>query len=60
MNLLLLPNPPRLTFAGGVGRDDLICDEKEASVWFKTNLILEEKVDGANLGTCLPLCTDVI
>lgn len=39
---------------GGVGRDDLVMDARELKAFLNNNhLILEEKIDGANLGISL-------
>jgi len=38
---------------GGVGRDDLLMDQKEMLEFLKNQVTLEEKIDGANLGISL-------
>jgi len=35
---------------GGVGRDDLLMDPTDAARWYRSEICIEEKVDGANLG----------
>jgi atypical dual specificity phosphatase len=44
------PRTRHIIDMGSVGRDDLVMDKKEAQVFFENPVVIEEKVDGANLG----------
>jgi len=50
IDIIKFPRTHHLFDTGGVGRDDLVMNEKETLFWFRTNISLEEKVDGSNLG----------
>lgn len=48
--IMKFPRTKHLINLGSMTRDDLLYDQKELKEFFKYNLIIEEKIDGANLG----------
>lgn len=44
------PRTRHLHNLGGVSRDDLLLTQKEQTMYLNRNIIVEEKIDGANLG----------
>jgi len=51
-NFYKFPRTRHLLDAGGSGvsRDDLVMSKDELNMWFTTPVIVEEKIDGSNLG----------
>jgi protein-tyrosine phosphatase/predicted kinase len=53
-NLLKFPRTPHFIDLGGTTRDDLVISEKNVNEFYKSpEVLIEEKIDGANLGISL-------
>eukprot|EP01120_Amphizonella_sp_Union-15-10_P007084 TRINITY_DN2359_c0_g1_i2.p1 TRINITY_DN2359_c0_g1~~TRINITY_DN2359_c0_g1_i2.p1 ORF type:complete len:145 (-),score=15.75 TRINITY_DN2359_c0_g1_i2:64-498(-) len=54
-HIFKFPRTKHILDAGGSGvaRDDLLMDKTEAQIFFSSTVIVEEKVDGGNLGISL-------
>lgn len=51
--IMKFPRTKHLKNLGGMTRDDLLFDPKDLSEFLKIDLLVEEKIDGANLGLFL-------